>query len=110
MVSIISDFALSTFATSNMKSVLKIHLFCIYASFAFAAHVNLENGNGNHNKKKIGNDPMESLGEAFDALVRTTKIAIDHHLEKVEAKITDTVERKTDNFDTKIRQIESEIE
>ena len=53
---------------------------------------------------------MESLGEAFDALVRTTKIAIDHHLEKVETKITDTVERKTDNFDTKIRQIESEIE
>ena len=51
---------------------------------------------------------MESLGEAFDALVRTTKIAIDHHLEKVETKITDTVERKTDNFDTKIRQIESE--
>ena len=53
---------------------------------------------------------MESLGEAVDALVRTTKIAIDHHLEKVETKITDTVERKTENFDTKIRQIESEIE
>jgi len=96
-----------------MKSVLKLSCFCILASIAQAAHINIENENQNQNLEKNyrkENDAMDNLGDAVDALVKAAKIAIDQSVDEIDSKINDAIESNTDNFEEKLKGIQDEIE